>query len=258
MPDFVLTKWYYDLVDDRSNAFIGYFADLQWGNVKLRYEGSIFFESASRQTKQRNNFRFSSTVSEIDTSESLITFPSGRGTWDVLDSSYKAELLGGQTPIHWECFQPKSDARLTFEDQTIQGFGYAEKITLRLAPWRLPIKELFWGRYHSMQNTVVWIRWVGPMPKLLIFWNGRLINEGEVTSEIVIFDGQSILLPRQMEIRNERIRDSLFRGFKKIMKLFPASIMSLQEEKWCGQAMWMVDNKVSDTGMVLHERVTWP
>ena len=48
----------------------------------------------------------------------------------------------------------------------LRGTGYAERILITIPPWRLPIRELRWGRWigEAASRSVVWIDWRGESP----------------------------------------------------------------------------------------------
>ena len=49
-----------------------------------------------------------------------------------------------------------------------EGTGYAERLELSIRPWRLPIRELRWGRFVSEGASMAWIDWQGADPTEVI------------------------------------------------------------------------------------------
>jgi hypothetical protein len=147
--------------------------------------------------------------------------------------------------------------KVKVDGTVLQGMGYAERIDMTLVPWRLPIKELLWGRYVSRNYAIVWIQWNGPQPRCLLFFNGKLEQNATLTTSDVSFGSYSIKLPGLL-IRKGTIDETLFVGAKKLAALFPKSILALEEEKWYGMATLKKGNIAIDEGNVIHEIVRWP
>src|SRR5262249_7828194 len=53
------------------------------------------------------------------------------------------------------------------------GRGYAEKLVMTVAPWRLGIDRLWWGRFCGDCHSLVWIVWEGRHPLRLSLLDGK-------------------------------------------------------------------------------------
>jgi hypothetical protein len=252
---FLLSKWYLDVVDRSGNGLIAYQADLSWGRLRLRYDGLIPIGQPG--FRERGNFRSASAVTE---SIGLLSWSADTvsGTWVRRSPEVSHELLHSKEgTVCWRCAQPSSDVCVHMGDQELKGLGYAEKLDLSLAPWRLPIRELLWGRYVSPQHALTWIRWSGPEPRVILFFNGHRVEPIQVTASEISFADYSLRLPSTV-VRDGTLGDTVLRGAGRLKALLPRSIFSLREEKWGGPAeLWKGQIK-TDTGYVIHERVLWP
>jgi hypothetical protein len=94
--------------------------------------------------------------------------------------------------IRWHCVCPNADATIRIGDDTVQGLGYAEHLTMTLKPWRLPFDELRWGRFLSAADTLIWIQWRGSMSRTWIWVDGAERQRAGVTevSPITKTDGR--------------------------------------------------------------------
>lgn len=256
MSGFQLDKVYFDLVDNHGRVFIGYKARLRWKTLKLGYQGFIIYQQA-QGVIEKGEFLFKEMPIAIEGNEIFYQFGDVNGCW-VREAESVAETLldSAQGKIAWSCIQPRSDVTLTNELDFFSGKGYLEKISLTIPPWKLPIQELYWGRFHSAQNTLVWIRWEGPQPNVWIYHNSKRVS-GTVTEERISFGNFMLNLNNSVILRNDSIVNTLFRGFQNLMKLFPAKILNLKETKWAGQGVLIFGDHV-EMGTVIHEKVMWP
>lgn len=251
---FLLRKWYLDVMDDNQRGLITYQAAISWKNIVLNYGGYV--PIGAMPVKAKSDF---SSISCMDGSDHELHWKvdQAQGWWKG-DGPLIHQLLleSEEGSVDWHVLQPCSNARVKIDGHELAGRGYAERIELTLPPWRLPIRQLLWGRYVSPLHSVVWIRWIGERPLELIFHNGTQCR-GEVSIECVRFDNCVLTLPTKV-IRKGGLGPNVFAGFRKISALFPSSILSLQEEKWSGMCVMKENASVIDEGNVIHERVIWP
>jgi len=255
MTPFRLEKWYLDVSDTSLTAFIGYAAVLRYRNIQIPYTGYTFFDGDN--LKKRNSFR-RHAIPEI--SDDTITWKTSlvSGAWKRADSPIRRILLEEEDRvIDWECLLPKADTTISVDGHTLSGLGYAEKITLSFMPWTLPIKELHWGRFLSREFAVVWIKWIGQHPKDLVFFNGKEIQSPRITRSEVAFENFSLLLTEAATLREGNVGSTVFRNFPAIAKLFPSSILKLEENKWLANGKLFAGNSLVATGHAIHEVVIW-
>jgi hypothetical protein len=242
-----------DVVDDRGHAFILYAASLKWKAIQLGYKGSIEYASNGR-SRTEGEFMKNSSLPVVDNQQLTWTSNGHSFNWKSVDGAVSERLLES---VHWNCIQPKAKCEISKDGSLIsRGFGYTERLELKIAPWNLPIHELLWGRYLSENNTITWICWRGPEPRSIVYHNGVRITDAIITAEKLTWDSYKLTLPCHV-MRNDTIGQSVFGKFRNIMKLFPRKIMGLEEIKLCGSAELTDDNSVVDVGSVIHEVVTW-
>lgn len=252
---FKLTKWYFDVLDSTGRGMIGYQADLSWGQVNLTYEGVIPIGPVGFKTSGGFNSQAAVIQSngQLDWNSKVST-----GTWRARSPAVTRQLFHAESgAVNWQCLQPASEAQVSVGAITLNGRGYAEKLEMTLPPWRLPIKELLWGRFVSDHHAVVWIRWNGPEPRIILYSDGALVPNADIDQHEVSFEDYTLTLPRQI-IRKGTIGDSLFAGAGKLAALFPSSILAVNEEKWFGSATLKQGTHAVETGSVIHECVRWP
>ena len=255
MTPFRLEKWYLDVSDASPAAFIGYAAILRYRNIRIPYTGYTFFDD--RSLKNRNSFR-RHTIPEISNDTITLQTPLVSGEWKRIDPPIQQILLKeDDRVIDWECLMPKASTTVSVNGSTISGLGYAEKITLTFMPWKLPIKELHWGRFLSIDIAVIWIKWIGQHPKDVVFFNGREMQNPRIAKSEIAFETFSLVLTEAATLREGKVGSTVFKNVPATARLFPSSILSLDENKWLSDGKLFAGNSLVATGHAVHEVVIW-
>jgi hypothetical protein len=66
--------------------------------------------------------------------------------------------------IHWRSDAPRAAVRLSIGGELVHGWGYSETLEMTVAPWRVPMQTLRWGRFiadDDARRHLVWIDWRG-------------------------------------------------------------------------------------------------
>jgi len=247
-----------DATDDAGRAFIGYSARLDWKSIGLFYNG-FTFRSITGAVVKRNSFS-SQQFPSVSGEEIVWRFRNVSAKWKRMVAPVHEVLLElPEGNITWSCHAPQALAVVehTHEQLEKNALGYVEKITLSLPPWKIPIRELHWGRFLSPDHTVVWIRWIGPVPRTLVWHNGARFQDAEITTEAVAFDGLMLSINNKRELRKGSLLSTVFSKFPAIARLFPKTIMQLRENKWVSDGLLMRGNKRIAEGKIIHEHVIW-
>jgi hypothetical protein len=165
---------------------------------------------------------------------------------------------GSSGNIQWDLL--KDRAEVVLNDGLFGGFkgsGYTERLRMRIAPWRLPIRALHWGRFHGQLTTVVWIRWEGPAPLTLILVNGVEQADGVVEAHGLRVGGRTLAFSESRVLRDGTLRNNLFGRSRWPAWVFPQSGLSVLERK-CISHGTLRGEGADETGWVVHELVTWP
>lgn len=256
MAGFRLEKWYLDLTDENGNAFIGYAARLKWKLIKLSYSGFTFLDS-KRKVKQKNSFTVSAFPVKAD-GQVVWETKICSGTWKSASDALSETLLStADGEIKWHCHFPKSTGTVQVDGAAISGSGYVEFIELTILPWKLPIHQLHWGRFIAETDVIVWIRWIGPVPKTIIFHNGERITNAEIQQQRLTFGNFMLELKDSIPMRKGSLMKTVFSRFPSVAKLFPKTILQLQENKWCSGGELFRSNKKVASGKAIHEVVEW-
>jgi len=230
-----LTKWYLDCVDDAGNVCIAYWARLAWKKLSIAYS-SVLFNGASRDhlfavappRLEGDELTWSATPLDVEVSMRRLT------------PAYEESLIDGVT---WRCEMPSAETTITYNGTTIRGCGYAELLRLDVAPWKLPIDELRWGRFAGAAAAMTWIEWRGPHPLTRTLVNG--VRDETATTRLSTHDARII--------RDAHLGDTIaIPGL-----VLPRRIARTREVKWCARATVTAGDRIVDRGWAVYETVSF-
>jgi hypothetical protein len=257
---FTLTKWYLDCVDPEGRAFIGFWTSLSWRGVGVIWQ-SIVLDEPSKPALQRSS---SSPVApplardgklEWKTPELAATL-----TADARQSPLAVRLFASRDGVvDWRCEAPVAAFSVEIAGHPpIRGLGYAEQIVVTTLPWKLPIRELRWGRWSddAAARSIVWIDWRGREPRTWVFVDGAPAVSATVSDESVQTDGFALAVASQRAIRTRAFSD-LVRAIPPLRAVVPASFLALEQNRWLGCGTLREGGSPPRTGWTISERVVF-
>lgn len=257
---FYFEKWYMDATDEDGRSFVGYYAHVKWRLFDLVYNGFTFLPTLISRFPIKKQSSFTLTSTPIVNKGTLEWNCFGvSASWQQSDNTIEERLYSApEGEIRWSCCFPKAKATVAIEgEQFSKSLGYVEKITMTIPPWKVPIHQLHWGRFLSENHTIIWIRWVGPVPKNLIFHNGKKSERGMISEFRIQTEAFDLKLKNPRTLRKGSILSTVFSNFPSIKKIFPRSIMNLKENKWSSLGELYIDSQPVVSGSVIHELVVW-
>ena len=264
---FHLSKFYLDCISSAGDVFIIYAATLKWQRLKISCV-SLLEAAPGAPARSRTSLRAYTAPAWRDGSLCFDFAPlkiSAR--WQTPDAPLEHPLLqtgGGE--VIWTCLAPRACATITHRGQHTMGTGYAEHLMLTIAPWQLPIKDLYWGRFHSTTDSLVWIKWLGEHPLDLTLFNGVALDApSDISAARVRSCPLTLEMTNHREIQSGRILSTVLWPIRKIVSVFPSSILNLHETKWLSEGMLHHDavpgippHGAPSQGYALHEHVIFP
>ena len=255
MAAFRLSKWYLDCVTDSGNASIAYVGDLAWGRAHLHY--SSLLRSAGNNVTQHNSLRRPSlpVVDGSSISWNSAQFDFG-AAWqadstEVHEAVFKSD--GGS--VDWHCLMPRAHVCIGNDS----GLGYIEHLTMTIAPWKIPIQHLRWGRFCSASDWAVWIDWQGEFSKRILYLNGKSVSASTIEDEQITFDeGSRLLMDRSLTLRKGPLGTTALSSIPGVSKTFPARLLQVNECKWRSRARLECPGRSAIEGWAIHEIVSWP
>ena len=259
---FQLRKWYVDCVTADGTAFVGYAARIRLGAVVVPYQAYLLCPPGE---PARSRYSFGDSTLPTVGAEGLEWVSDGLSLgsrWTRKVPSVRRTLLDDQEiGVQWRCHIPAGVARVEGISSTPKsGEGYAEEVVLVGDPRKLPIDELLWGRFVAPEQSLTWIRWIGPKPLTLVAHNGVVdpgatVEAGRVRAR----DGRcSLDLPEQRVLRDSTVGATLFPDLTLLRRLIPRQLRDLRETKWLSRVRSECPGASDVEGWALHERVQWP
>lgn len=254
---FNLSKWYVDCTNRSGEAAIGYWAELSWRHLSVRYASVMLF--ADNLLVERHSLRPGPEPQLEDgliewSCKAIDTF----GTWigDTHESEGRLLHRRKQGSLEWRCLQPLAQATVRVMGRLLEGTGYSERIILTLPPWELPIEELRWGRAHFPGHSVVWIDWKGSESMRLVLCDGREVEAAQVSDDVVSTHRGTVRLSDRRVLREGHVTGSSVGAIPGVRQVLSSAGLLLEEHKWLSFAT-LVESGLSVAGTAIHEVVRW-
>jgi len=266
---FELIKWYIDVVDQQGRSAIGYWTSLRWGPLALRWE-ALSLHQPGREAQHRSGRGAAESPGRVGGTD--LDGRAGEIAWNSRtlgcevrcrpwSAAHHATLLHNDAgQVNWTCESPAATVSFSVSaargagepPMLVVGDGYAEQLTLTLAPWKLPISELRWGRWScsSSRRSLVWIDWRGASPLTLVLDNGAPTADARVEDDHVRIDGRDLVLTGTRTLHARRLGDMALGG---VAATLSPSWRALEDRKWLSRGMLG-----GETGWAIHETVRFP
>jgi len=253
MAAFELSKWYLDCVTDCGDASIVYRGRVHWGPARLHYASLL--ESTAGCVRTAYSLR--------PQPEPIVDRCSLRWRGLKTDAEWRAVapeiretiFASGTGSIEWHCLMPRACARI----HNRMGLGYAEHLHMTIAPWKLPIRTLRWGRFATPSDWIVWIDWSGEFTRRIVYWNGQTIDTNVLKDDHIEFrDGSRLLMDRSLVLREGPLGATALSVIPGVRNTFPVRLLRINECKWRSRAQFERPGTATVEAWAIHERVDWP
>ena len=218
MAAFRLSKWYLDCVTAGGEATIAYTGIMRWGPVRLPYS-SLIETTASHVTEQhslRQQHEPHVRDSRLQWHSSALNVT---GNWRCDSASLTDTVFSnGNGTVKWECLVPCGQSRIGNRE----GLGYAERLTMTMPPWKLPLQTLRWGHFLSETELVIWIDWRGSFTNRIVYRNGIRVPAMCIRDDAIEFeDGAHVTLDRSLVIRDGPIGATALSAIPRVRRNLP-------------------------------------
>jgi hypothetical protein len=259
---FSLTKWYFDGTCADGRAFIAYWASVAWRSLAFTWQDLWVF-GADGAAAHRSSLAAGPPPQPAG----------GAFSWKsaALDASIRVEptvpsiserLLESELGvIDWRVPAPAALVTADFAGSPpMAARGYAECISMTIPPWRLPIRELRWGRWMDTQAecSVVWIDWRGELARQWLYMDGRRLEVGDLRvsdNEVCAGDVQLSLRPRRT--LHDRSLAQVVDHIPLARAALPESVLALRQTKGISSAEFIEAGQSTRSGDAIHETVVF-
>lgn len=259
-----------DCVSPAGDAVLAYCADLRWRGVKISYESALEMRGGgpavvSSSLKPHGppvadgpRIRWQSCALGL---EAIWTGAAPRepapATNDLAIHRTIYDSPGGS--VEWSCLLSSAEACVRTTAGPIAGHGYVERLTLTIAPWRLPISSLRWGRIATHDDAIVWIQWLGDFNTTIVYANGGSLDAEHLDDgRLALADGTTIEFDRQAVLRSGALGTTVLPSIPVLRDLAPLRLLGIRECKWLSRAAITSPGRASRRAWAIHELVTWP
>jgi hypothetical protein len=256
---FSLDKWYMDLVAEDGEVVVGYAADVHLFALHLHY-ASILMRRGG-QTRSMASLRKATPVVEDKTLRWTSRALGVRGTWTADGEGTKETLLSGDAgSVEWDCLMPLAKVEIELEGgRIVRGLGYAEHLTMSIAPWDLPIDELRWGRFTAEGASVVWLEWRGPQEKRIVLKHGARVSGVIEDRRIEVPDDEArVTIEDGALLRDGPLGSSALGAIAELHPILPGKLLGIVERKIVAPATLEQPFASAVRGWAISEVVTWP
>jgi hypothetical protein len=178
------------------------------------------------------------------------------GEWQADCSEIRETIFAsGAGSVEWRCLMPRAQTRVNNR----AGLGYAEHLKVTIAPWKLPIRTLLWGRFATPSDWIVWIDWLGDFTRRVVYWNGQATPTSALEDGQIEFrDGARLSLDRSLVLREGQLGATALSVIPGVRDTFPARLLRMNECKWRSRGKFERPGMSTVEGWAIHERVEWP
>lgn len=253
---FRLRKWYMDCTTEDGSVVIGYWARVRWGRLRVGYAAVTRSSSGVDHPRTLSTLRAGAEPEHHGNELIWGCATLGlQGRWEQRCPAAKRTLFKAKDgAVHWSCAMPRASCRVRLRDEVFDGMGYAELLDMSIAPWRLPIRELRWGRWLSEDTSVTWINWRGPFPLTLVLNDGTSVD-GVVGDDCVHLGGDRRLsLTTDRTIRSGTLGATVFGSLGGLSKSLPPALARTHEVKWLSRGTLSPESR---QGWSIHERIVF-
>lgn len=256
MSDFFLKKWYLDAADENGNVYIGYWAFLKWQQLSLHFYQHLH-HSNEKGVQIESGLTKQTEPKLLDSDQVVWQTTNLNAIWySSADALEETLLCKEQGKLHWHCLQPKAWAKIELPYLSFAGFGYTECIELSIPPWQFPFSNLYWGRAHSENDYLVWIKLEGESPQTLVWHNGECSETLSITEEEICGVDFQLKLTASKSLRQGQIGSTIFLPFKNLFQQFPERVLGIYEHKLYNQGQLITKNSL-EKAISIYERVHW-
>ena len=129
---------------------------------------------------------------------------------------------------------------------------------MTVAPWRLGIARLWWGRFCGDRHSLVWIAWEGARPLRLALLDGSDVDLHTVELENVALGSVRLRLSDHRVVVDQVMGTGALAAMPLRARIAPVTFLAGRECKWIAAGALESAGAVVDRGDVVFETVSWP
>ncbi len=288
-----LSKWYMDCVSSEGDALVAYAAEMRWRGLTIGYQAALEARG-SQPVSSHSSLQPYDPPAVADSGIAWRSRPLGiYGAWTptaVRPAIHETIYRSPAGSVEWSCLLPAAAARLSTGRGEMVGRGYVEHVQLTVAPWRLPVESLRWGRIADDEQAIVWIQWLGVRPRkdrrppargalrragsasrddraapagdpdtTVVYVNGIRVPAVQIDdARVALADQTTIELDRTTVLRSGALGATVGQSVPILRDIAPVRALAVRECKWLSRAVVARRGHPARQTWAIHEVVTWP
>ena len=246
-----LEKWYADTVVD-GQAKIRYCANLQVGPLTLGYRSCL--GTLRKDVDWRLGGQQLPTLRDT-----ALFWPADYGSMALTlrPAKLRPQRLWQQSDLAVVWDPVVLNGTLSATAGQARGRGYAERLILDGAPWRLGLQTLLWGHFCGGRHSLVWIEWRGPRPRKIALVDGHAVTLLAAGSDRVDAVSAHLQLADTRSIVCQPLGGEALAWLGWLPSGAARRFLAGVERKWISFARLARNGVVVDEGHAIHEEVTW-
>jgi hypothetical protein len=252
-----LTKYYLDVTTDQGDTVIAYWGQLQWRRLRLHFSAVQVSRAGAALAPWR--------VSALDAAPPEVNAEGVRWSAPHLDLHMEGCALsppverrlfeGPDGSVNWVALLPRAEMCIQVGSERFRGLGYVERLDMSLPPWRLPAREVRWGRLLTANHALAWIEWRGELPLRFAILDGAVAELRDLSDQAVHGERGWVARLDDPQVIGDDAVGGLLAPFSHLRRLM-APITHWQQLRWRSRATLSVDGQPPEVGWAIHERVT--
>lgn len=257
--NFFLDKWYLDIVEEKGKVLILYAAILKWHGFSIPYKRVLHYNNI--KILERSEF---SALQLPVINGSLISWEDDglkiSGNWSQMSALISERLIHtDEGELRWNCF-PLNNVSVVWKGMPMLGQGYADQILMTIAPWKMGLRSLIWGRFIADEHFLVWIQIeLENSSSKWLWYNGQALEDPVIDENSISVPGKDLKLfiSEGVSLTKGNIIQQVMIGILSFIPFlsFPKKFLSSKEIKSRGRGELVTKDNKSIKGWVIHEYV---
>lgn len=243
-----------------GRVVVGYWASLAYRRLAFTWQNVVLYQSG--EPPARRSSLAPSPPPDVGAGAITWRAPPLGCVIDVTSRQrpIEARLLDDSTGvIEWRAEAPAAVVSVELSGfPPVKGPGYAERMLLTVLPWRLPIRELRWGRWLDAvpNRSVVWIDWRGESERTWVFVDGKTSAPAVVTDQGVSAGAVNVVVGEHHVLETLAF-SQIAATIPSLQAVVPKAFLALRQTRWCSNGTLQEGNAAPLCGRAIHEVVVF-
>jgi hypothetical protein len=246
-----LIKRYFDLIAPDGEFLIAYDAAARLSVGSVRYRALL----SSIPALARRRVTLEGAVAPADRFPEALRFRDALA-WRVGRSEPPHGVEARAGPIAWRLDSIGAPVQVACAGALIEGAGYSETVKLDVAPWRIGVTRVRWGRFVGERHWGVWNVVEGEWPLAIGALDGAVCREPVAGEDRVELGAGRIELGASVRaVHSGDVLDAELSSLAPLIKAMAGAGFALIQEKHVRAARLEAERGIFEEGLAMDESV---